>query len=58
MIAGTPAPTVLEGKWDGSWAAILRFPSMEMAQAWYNSAVRIPAIADSDSILMADTVPR
>ena len=37
MIAGTATPKVLEGEWDGNWAAILRFPSMEMAEAWYNS---------------------
>jgi len=42
MIAGTPAPTLLEGKWEGSWAAILRFPSMEMAQNWYNSPEYAP----------------
>jgi uncharacterized protein (DUF1330 family) len=42
MIAGTPAPTLLEGKWEGSWAAILRFPSMEMAQNWYNSPEYLP----------------
>ncbi|MEI7848119.1 MAG: DUF1330 domain-containing protein [Chloroflexota bacterium] len=38
MIAGTPTPQVLEGTWDGNWAAILRFSSLEQAQAWYNSA--------------------
>jgi uncharacterized protein (DUF1330 family) len=37
MIAGTPMPNVLEGEWNGSWAAILRFPSLEMAYSWYNS---------------------
>jgi uncharacterized protein (DUF1330 family) len=37
MIAGTPAPIVLEGKWGGTWVAILRFPSVEMAQTWYIS---------------------
>ena len=42
MIAGTPAPTVLEGKWDGSWAAILRFPSIEMAKTWYNAPEYLP----------------
>jgi len=36
MIAGTPTPLVKEGEWDGNWAAILRFPSMEKALAWYN----------------------
>ena len=37
MIAGTATPKVLEGEWDGNWAAVLRFPGMEMAEAWYNS---------------------
>jgi uncharacterized protein (DUF1330 family) len=37
MIAGSATPQVLEGDWDGNWAAILRFPSMERAQAWYHS---------------------
>ena len=38
MIAGSPEPKVLEGGWEGNWAAVLRFPSMAMAEAWYNSA--------------------
>ncbi|NBW81557.1 DUF1330 domain-containing protein [bacterium] len=38
MIAGTPSPNVLEGRWDGNWAAILRFPSLDMAKTWYNSS--------------------
>jgi uncharacterized protein (DUF1330 family) len=61
MIAGTPAPTVLEGKWDGSWAAILRFPSMEMAQSWYNSPeyqplkeLRINELTESGQILLVE----
>ena len=37
MIAGTPRPKVKEGDWDGNWAAVLRFPSMEAAEGWYNS---------------------
>jgi uncharacterized protein (DUF1330 family) len=37
MIAGTPAPTVKEGDWNGNWAAVLQFPSMEAAEGWYNS---------------------
>ncbi|PVV51655.1 hypothetical protein DD829_20200 [Chryseobacterium sp. HMWF035] len=37
MIAGTPAPNVKEGEWDGNWAAVLQFPSMEAAEGWYNS---------------------
>ena len=37
MIAGTPVPKVKEGDWDGNWAAVLRFPSIEAAEGWYNS---------------------
>jgi uncharacterized protein (DUF1330 family) len=37
MIAGTPAPKVKEGDWDGNWAAVLQFTSMEAAEGWYNS---------------------
>jgi len=37
MIAGTPTPAVKEGEWDGNWAAVLSFPSMEAAEGWYNS---------------------
>jgi uncharacterized protein (DUF1330 family) len=37
MIAGTPSPIVKEGDWDGNWAAVLSFPSMEAAEGWYNS---------------------
>ena len=37
MIAGSPTPKVLEGSWDGNWAAVLRFPNMAQAEAWYNS---------------------
>jgi uncharacterized protein (DUF1330 family) len=61
MIAGTPAPNVLEGKWDGSWAAILRFPSMEMAKNWYNSSeyqplkeLRIKELTESGQVLLIE----
>lgn len=61
MIAGTPAPTVLEGQWDGSWAAILRFPSMEMAKTWYNSEeyqplkdLRINELTEGGQILLTE----
>jgi len=42
MIAGSPAPIVKEGDWNGNWAAILRFPSIEAAEGWYNSAEYAP----------------
>ena len=63
MIAGTPAPNVLEGQWEGSWAAILRFPSINMAKDWYNSAqyeplkaLRINELTDSNQILLIEGI--
>ncbi|MEI6200177.1 MAG: DUF1330 domain-containing protein [Actinomycetota bacterium] len=38
MIAGTTTPRTMDGSFNGNWAAVLRFPSMEVAEAWYNSA--------------------
>jgi len=38
MIAGSATPELLEGNWDGNWAAVLRFPSLKDAEAWYTSA--------------------
>lgn len=38
MIAGSPTPQTKEGDFDGNWAAVLRFPSMQVAQSWYDSA--------------------
>jgi uncharacterized protein (DUF1330 family) len=37
MIAGSSTPMVKEGEWDGNWAAILRFPSMQAAIDWYHA---------------------
>jgi len=37
MIAGTPVPIIKEGDWNGNWAAVLKFPTMEAAEGWYNS---------------------
>ena len=59
MIAGTALPNVIAGKCDGSWAAILRFPSLEMARTWYNSSeykplkeLRINELTESGPILL------
>ena len=61
MIAGTPTPQVIEGTWDGNWAAILRFSSLERAQAWYNSAeyqplrdLRINELTEDGQILLLE----
>ncbi|MFZ4816811.1 MAG: DUF1330 domain-containing protein [Phototrophicaceae bacterium] len=61
MIAGTPTPQVIEGNWDGNWAAILRFPTLEQAHAWYNSAeyqplrdLRINELTEDGRILLLE----
>jgi uncharacterized protein (DUF1330 family) len=63
MIAGTPTPKVLEGDWDGNWAAVLRFPSMAMAEAWYHSPeyqplkdLRIGELTESGQLLLVEGV--
>jgi len=59
MIAGSPTPKVLEGNWEGNWAAILRFPSLSQAEAFYNSPeyqplreLRMSELTDGDTILL------
>jgi len=37
VVAVSPAPKVLEGSWGGNWTVVIRFPSMSVAEAWYNS---------------------
>jgi uncharacterized protein (DUF1330 family) len=63
MIAGTPTPKVLEGDWDGNWAAVLRFPSLAMAEAWYGSSdyrplkdLRINELTDNNRVLLIEGV--
>jgi len=59
MIAGSAMPKTLEGNWSGNWAAILRFPSMEMAEAWYGSEeykplkdLRMNELTDAGRVLL------
>jgi uncharacterized protein (DUF1330 family) len=64
MVAGSPTPTTMEGDFDGNWAAILRFPSMTAAQAWYDSAdyqpyrdLRINELTHSNSLVFIEGFP-
>ena len=36
LIIGAPDPEVVEGEWDHSMTAVIEFPSVEDARAWYN----------------------
>jgi len=64
MVAGSPTPTTLEGSFDANWAAILRFPSMSAAQAWYDSSdyepfkeLRINELTDTNSVVFLEGFP-
>ena len=61
MIAGSATPTTKEGSFSGNWAAVLRFPSMEVAEAWYASAdyepyknLRIDELTDFGSLVFVE----
>ena len=64
MVAGSPAPTTIEGDFDGNWAAVLRFPSMAAAKAWYESVdyapfrdLRINELTESNSLVFIEGFP-
>ena len=38
VLVGTPTVSTLEGDYGATWTAIVRFPSMEALDTWYNSA--------------------
>jgi len=38
VLIATESVNTLEGKWAGTWTVVIEFPSMEMAEGWYNSA--------------------
>jgi len=64
MIAGTMTPSTKEGDFAGNWAAILRFASMEAAEAWYNSAdyepyknLRLDELTDFTSLVFVESLP-
>ena len=61
MIAGSMTPTTKEGDFRGNWAAVLRFPSMEVAEAWYASddyepfkRLRMDELTDSGSLVFVE----
>ena len=63
LLAGTPAPEVVEGEWDGNWAAVLRFPSLVAAEKWYNSSeyrplkdLRINELTEMNRVLLLQGV--
>jgi len=64
MVAGSPSPTTTEGDFDGNWAAVLRFPSMDAARAWYDGPdyepykrLRINELTDFNSVVFIEGFP-
>ena len=37
VVAWTPTAHALEGEWPGTWTVVIRFPSMSVAKAFYES---------------------
>jgi len=37
VLAASPAPVILEGEGAGKWTVVIRLPSMQAAQDWYQS---------------------
>ena len=61
ILCGSHTPKVVEGDWDHNWAAVLRFPTMEMAEAWHNSPeyrplkdLRINELTDGNRVLLLE----
>jgi len=61
MIAGSMTPSTKEGSFSGNWAAVLRFPNMAVAEAWYVSAdyepfknLRINELTDFGSLVFVE----
>jgi uncharacterized protein (DUF1330 family) len=61
MIAGSASPVAKEGAYEGNWAAVLKFPSMTVAEAWYASDdyapyrdLRINELTDSGTLVFIE----
>ena len=61
MLAGSFTPITKEGDFSGNWAAILEFPSKEVADAWYDSKeyepykeLRINELTDFSSLVFVE----
>lgn len=42
LLVASPTPTVLEGDWESTWTAVIRFPDRAAALRWYQSAEYAP----------------
>jgi uncharacterized protein (DUF1330 family) len=42
LLVASSAPTVLEGDWESTWTAVIRFPDRDTALRWYRSEEYAP----------------
>lgn len=42
VLVATPERNLKEGDWPGNWTVVVRFPSAEVADAWYHSEEYAP----------------
>ena len=61
MLAGSFTPIIKEGDFSGNWAAILEFPSKEVADSWYDSKeyepyknLRINELTDFSNVVFVE----
>ena len=61
VLAVSPTPVVLEGEWSGNWTVVVKFPSMEAAQQFYESEeyqplkeLRINELTDGGTAVFVD----
>ena len=54
VLAATPAATVMEGNYSPTWTAIVRFPSMNAIETWYQSECYQPFIPIRQSLSAPD----
>jgi uncharacterized protein (DUF1330 family) len=55
VLVGTPTVTTLEGDYDATWTAIVRFPSMDALNTWYSSAEYQAIAPERRALSNADT---
>lgn len=55
VLVGTPTVTALEGDYGSTWTAIVRFPSMDALNNWYESAEYQAIAPERRALSDADT---
>ncbi len=64
LLVASPSPTVLEGEWEATWTAVIRFPDREAAERWYRSEeyaplkkLRVEELTTGGPVVLFDAFP-